>query len=92
MRFYSIHLIVEYNLLGSKIISNQIDVSLHMGSPLGDEHTICLDSRNAPKNPLYYVSMGYFKVVLQGLPKSQDIHDLSECHRIYDLGRHIKQP
>ncbi len=27
------------------------------------------------------------KVVLQESPKSPDIHDLSECHRIYDFGK-----
>ena len=30
------------------------------------------------------------KVVLQGSPRCPDIHDLSECHRLYDLGRHIR--
>ena len=32
------------------------------------------------------------KVVLQGSPKSPDIHDLSEYHRLYDLGRHLLPP
>ena len=32
------------------------------------------------------------KLVLQGSPRSPDIHDMSECHRLYDLGRHTEQP
>ncbi len=28
------------------------------------------------------------KVVLHRSPRSPDIHDLSECHHLYDLGRH----
>ncbi len=33
-----------------------------------------------------------FKVVLHGSPRSPDIHDLSECYHLYDLGRHTEQP
>ncbi len=33
-----------------------------------------------------------FKVVLHRSPRCQDNHDLSECHRLYDLSRHIEQP
>ncbi len=29
-----------------------------------------------------------FKVVLGGYPRCTDSHDLSECHHLYDLGRH----
>ncbi len=29
-----------------------------------------------------------FKVVLHGSPRSPDIHNLSECHYLYDLGWH----
>ena len=32
------------------------------------------------------------KVVLGGYPRCPDNHDLSKCHRLYDLGRHIEQP
>ena len=32
------------------------------------------------------------KVVLQGSPRSPDIQNLSECHRLYDWGRHTEQP
>ncbi len=32
------------------------------------------------------------KVVLQGSPRSPDIHDLGECHYLDDLGRHTEQP
>ena len=32
------------------------------------------------------------RVVLHGSPRSPDIHDLSECDRLYDLGRHKEQP
>ncbi len=30
-----------------------------------------------------------FKVVLGGCPSCPDNHDLSKCHCLYDLGRHI---
>ncbi len=33
-----------------------------------------------------------FKVVLQGSPRFPDIHDLSQYHRLYDLGSHTEQP
>ena len=33
-----------------------------------------------------------FKVVLGGSPRCRDNHDLSKCHHLYDLGRHIEQP
>ena len=29
------------------------------------------------------------KVVLEGYCRCPDSHDLSECHHLYDLGRHI---
>ena len=29
------------------------------------------------------------KVVLGGYPRCPDSHDLSECHHLYDLGKHI---
>ncbi len=29
------------------------------------------------------------KVVLEGYRRCPDSHDLSECHHMYDLGRHI---
>ena len=32
------------------------------------------------------------KVVLHRSPRFPDIHDLNECNRLYDLGRHIEQP
>ncbi len=32
------------------------------------------------------------KVVLGGSPRCPDNHDLSKCHHLYDLGRHIEQP
>ena len=32
------------------------------------------------------------KVVLGGSPRCPDNHDLSEWHRLYDLGRHTEQP
>ncbi len=31
-------------------------------------------------------------VVLQGYPMCPDRHDLSECHHLYDLGRHKSSP
>ncbi len=30
-----------------------------------------------------------FKVVLKGYGRCPDSHDLSECHHLYDLGRHM---
>ncbi len=32
--------------------------------------------------------MELFKVVLEGYCRCPDSHDLSECHHLYDLGRH----
>ncbi len=32
------------------------------------------------------------KVVLEGYRRCPDSHDLSECHHLYDLGRHILPP
>ena len=36
----------------------------------------------------YMLFHNVFKVVLHRSPRSPDIHDLSECHHLYDLGRH----
>ncbi len=36
--------------------------------------------------------MRIIKVVLQGSPRSPDIYDLSEYHRLYNLGRHTEEP
>ena len=33
-----------------------------------------------------------FKVVLHGSPRSPNIHDMSECHHLYDFGRHHLPP
>ncbi len=30
----------------------------------------------------------HFKLVLEGYHRCPDSHDLSECHHLYDLGRH----
>ncbi len=30
-----------------------------------------------------------FQVVPEGDPRCPDIHDLSECYHLYDLGRHV---
>ncbi len=43
------------------------------------------------KNLAMKVHPKHVKVVLQGSPKWQDSHDLSECHRLYDLGRRIEE-
>ncbi len=39
--------------------------------------------------PVTLVIIVYIKVVLGGCPRCPDNHDLSKCHRLYDLGRHI---
>ncbi len=36
----------------------------------------------------YFTWIRYLKVVLGGSPRCPDNHDLSKCHRLYDLGRH----
>ena len=38
---------------------------------------------------LIFVLLETFKVVLGGYPRCPDNHDLSKCHRLYDLGRHM---
>ena len=43
-------------------------------------------------NNMLLKSEDNLKVVLHGSPRSPDIHDLSECHRLYHLGIHIDQP
>ena len=45
-------------------------------------------SLKVPKNTVF----NHLKVVLKGSPRSLDIHDLSECHHLYDLSRHAGQP
>ena len=34
----------------------------------------------------------FIKVVLEGYRRCPDSHDLSECHHLYDLGRHLLPP
>ncbi len=34
----------------------------------------------------------WFKVVLEGYRRCPDSQDLSECHHLYDLGRHTLRP
>ncbi len=38
------------------------------------------------------VHVDIFKVVLGGYRSCPDTHDLSQCHHLYDLGRHTQQP
>ena len=35
------------------------------------------------------ISLFYFKVVLEGYCRCPDSHNPSECHNLYDLGRHM---
>ena len=49
----------------------------------------CPHRRSVHKGELYCIMI--FKVVLEGSPRCPDNHDLSKCHRLYDLGRHIEQ-
>ena len=44
------------------------------------------------QNPCIHSSGCHFKVVLGGSPRCPDNHDLSKCHRLYDLGRHHLPP
>ncbi len=43
-------------------------------------------------NDSHHIEYAHIKVVLQRSPRSPAIHDLTECHRLYDLGRHTEQP
>ncbi len=36
------------------------------------------------------IHVSKIKVVLGGYPRCPDSHDLSECHHLYDLGRHLE--
>ncbi len=100
--FYSLHHKIICNILPTKDIfwsTNVLDPSLNifettisvwdevMRAPI---QLRCIFSYTILAN--LEVEPHALKVVLGGFPRCPDNHDMSKCHRLYDLGRHIEQP
>ncbi len=54
---------------------------------VGQISTMSSENYKVPQMTLW--KSGFIKVVLEGYRRCPDSHDPSECHHLYDLGRHI---